>query len=96
MAYKHPIQLQPRRWKRLRGQIFRRDNYRCQACGKVGRMECDHIKPIHDGGDLWDPKNLQSLCRGCHIRKTRDENRARQIIDLSRQRRAWSEYLKTV
>ena len=59
----------------------------CAICKVVaGRAELDHIVPLKK---IWkkemarDEKveaffvesNLQVLCRGCHIQKTREENR---------------------
>ena len=38
-------------------------------------MEVDHVVPLDKGGDPWDPANLQTLCRGCHVAKTAAENR---------------------
>ena len=63
-----------RAWRRLRLQILERDGYRCRTCGRAGRLEVDHIKPLRHGGDEYDPGNLQSLCREDHILKTRLEN----------------------
>ena len=63
------------RWARVRLAVFRRDSYRCRSCGRPGRLECDHVAPIHRGGDPYELANLQTLCRGCHIAKTRGENR---------------------
>ena len=34
----------------------------------------DHITRLADGGHPTDPANLQTLCRVCHIAKTRAEN----------------------
>ena len=62
-----------RRWEQLRLEILHRDGYRCRTCGRAGRLEVDHITPISKGGDPWNPANLQSLCRGCHLDKTRRE-----------------------
>ena len=64
-----------RRWSIVRRAVFERDGYRCVACGRAGRLECDHVTPLGRGGDPWDPNNLQTLCRSCHIEKTRGENR---------------------
>ena len=36
-------------------------------------MELDHIRPPRRGGAVWDPENLQSLCRGCHKVKSDGE-----------------------
>lgn len=71
----HHLKLDNQRWQLLRLQIFERDNWRCRNCGKAGRLECDHIVPLRQGGAEYDPANLQAICRGCHIEKTRAENR---------------------
>lgn len=34
-----------------RWAVLRHDGFRCQACGKAGRLECDHVKPIDAGGE---------------------------------------------
>ena len=52
-------------------------------------MEVDHVIPEHLGGETWDPANLQALCRGCHIQKTRIENTVRT---MSPEQRAWLDY----
>ena len=67
---------QRRRWERLRRVILDRDGWRCRKCGRAGRLEVDHIVPIHRGGDYWDMSNLQALCRSpCHFAKTSSEFR---------------------
>ena len=58
------------RWRKLRLEVLDRDRWRCQACGKAGMLEVDHIQPLEDGGSD-EPDNLQVLCRGCHIDKHR-------------------------
>ena len=40
-------------------------------------MEVDHVQPKHLGGPWWDPANLQSLCRKCHMAKSSSEFKAR-------------------
>ena len=70
---KHHKALDKRRWALLRLRIFERDNWRCRACGKVGRLECDHVVPLHKGGDPYDPANLKTLCVGCHVGKSYGE-----------------------
>ena len=60
-----------RRWKLLRLRVFERDGWRCVKCGKAGRLECDHIRPLAESGDPWDMSNLRTLCRGCHIDRGR-------------------------
>ena len=63
-----------RRWRRLRRTVLERDGWRCKRCGKAGVLEVDHVTPMQHGGAEWDSANLQVLCRGCHIAKTRSEN----------------------
>ncbi|MCU0909868.1 MAG: HNH endonuclease [Rhodobacteraceae bacterium] len=63
-----------KRWKGLRLQALRRDGFRCRSCGVAGRLEVDHIEPVRDAPSrAYELANLQSLCRGCHSRKTREE-----------------------
>jgi 5-methylcytosine-specific restriction endonuclease McrA len=50
-------------------EIFRRDGYRCQYCGRrLSRLTVDHVVPRRLGGQhRWD--NLVSACPGCNRRK---------------------------
>lgn len=81
----------PSRWRLVRRAVLDRDGWRCCKCKRAaGRFEVDHIKPLHLGGEPWDLDNLQSLCPGCHINKTADENRARHARNNPKPRRdAW-------
>lgn len=74
-------------WVRLRKRILERDGYRCRACGKPGRLEVDHVIPLHQGGAALDPANLQTLCRTCHFLKTGLEK------NIDPERLAWRRYL---
>ena len=67
-----------RQWGKVRLAVLDRDGWTCTACGKAGRLEVDHIKPLEEDGTLYDLGNLQALCRGCHFDKTRDERRGRE------------------
>ena len=53
----------------LRNDIMRRDNYRCQICGRTAQdgviLEVDHKKPIAKGGRT-EPNNLWTLCQDCN------------------------------
>ena len=55
-----------RTWARIRREVLDRDGWRCQTCGKPGRLEVHHVKPLQEGGTN-DLGNLTTLCRGCHI-----------------------------
>ena len=39
---------------------------------------------ISKGGHPWDPNNLQVLCRGCHIYKSKDERQINRKEDTER------------
>lgn len=60
-------------WKRISKAVFKRDNYTCQYCGKVGgKLEVDHIFPFSKGGsDSLD--NLTTSCQKCN-RQKRDKS----------------------
>jgi 5-methylcytosine-specific restriction endonuclease McrA len=49
--------------------IFRRDNHRCQYCGRTSsNMTADHVVPRTLGGvDSWE--NLVCACHDCNSRK---------------------------
>ena len=53
----------------LRYDIMKRDNFRCQICGRTQKdgvtLEVDHIKPISKGGKT-EPNNLRTLCWDCN------------------------------
>jgi 5-methylcytosine-specific restriction protein A len=66
-------------WRAKRERILVRDAFVCRACGRVvsgHEANVDHIVPLEDGGSDRDD-NLQTLCRSCHGKKTRGEQRAR-------------------
>jgi 5-methylcytosine-specific restriction endonuclease McrA len=50
-------------------EIFRRDGYTCQYCGKhPPHLTVDHIIPRHLGGEhSW--QNLVTACPSCNLRK---------------------------
>ena len=67
-----------RQWGKVRLQVLDRDSWRCQKCGKAALLEIDHVKPLDDGGAVYDLVNLQTLCRSCHFDKSRGERRGRE------------------
>ena len=74
---RHHIRLNAHRWAAVRRAVFERDRFRCTSCGKAGRLECDHVTPLQrePSQNPYDPNGLQTLCRACHIEKTRRESR---------------------
>lgn len=57
------------RVKLSKREIFRRDNYTCQYCGRqTSHLTIDHVIPRHrGGGHHWD--NLVTACPQCNRRK---------------------------
>jgi 5-methylcytosine-specific restriction endonuclease McrA len=51
-----------------RKNIFLRDNYTCQYCGKTKNLTIDHVIPKSKGGeDVWE--NVVSCCVRCNNKK---------------------------
>ena len=50
-------------------ELFRRDQYRCQYCGKkAAKLTVDHVRPQHLGGaSTWT--NLVTACAVCNHKK---------------------------
>lgn len=62
MATRKPIP------KRTRFEIFKRDGFKCQYCGKAAPeviLEIDHVVPVAHGGTN-DITNLVTACRECN------------------------------
>lgn len=54
--------------KKIRFEVFKRDAFTCQYCGKTPPkvvLEIDHIHPVSEGGDN-DIDNLLSACFDCN------------------------------
>lgn len=43
-------------------------------------VEVDHIKAVALGGEMWDIKNMQTLCTDCHKEKTKDDMKKLKIL----------------
>ena len=90
-------QINRRIWGLVRLRVLDRDGWRCVTCGKSGRLEVDHIKPMDLGGAKYDKSNLQALCRPCHFAKTARENMiARGLVEKYRWRTFIAERLEKV
>ena len=62
MAERKPIS------KKMRFEVFKRDSFTCQYCGRHAPdvvLECDHIKPVADGGKNT-LLNLVTSCIDCN------------------------------
>lgn len=67
MSRRHKTVLRGRLWAIARVRAFNRARWRCERCGRPSRLECHHKTPLEDGGAPYDLRNLQALCRQCHI-----------------------------
>jgi 5-methylcytosine-specific restriction endonuclease McrA len=68
--------------KLTRREVFRRDNYTCQYCGRRDTsLTLDHVVPRYQGGlHVWT--NVVAACPGCNHRKggrSPDEARMRLL-----------------
>jgi hypothetical protein len=57
--------------KKLRFEVFKRDSFTCQYCGKRAPdvvLHCDHVKPVAEGGPT-DMLNLVTACIDCNLGK---------------------------
>ncbi len=82
--------------KKLRFEIFKRDSFTCQYCGKVAPnviLEVDHIEPVSKGGSN-ELLNLVTSCYDCNRGKTNTELsddsvvlKQRQQLELLQERR---------
>lgn len=82
--------------KKVRFEVFKRDSFTCQYCGKSSPdviLEVDHISPVAGGGQN-DIINLLTACRDCNsgkgARRLDDdsvlEKQRRQLIELNERR----------
>lgn len=61
--------------KKIRFEVFKRDKFTCQYCGKSAPeviLQIDHIKPVSKGGDN-DILNLVTACESCNNGKSNIE-----------------------
>ena len=90
MAARKPIS------KKLRFEVFKRDAFKCQYCGKSSPdvvLEVDHINPVANGGKN-DIINLVTACYDCNHGKsarllnenTMLEKQRRQLEELNERR----------
>ena len=53
-------------WRKIRQQVWKRDNYTCQTCGKNNILLVAHHKIPYRISKDDSPSNLISLCSKCH------------------------------
>jgi len=53
-------------WQAIQSQVRSRAGWRCEACGRRGRLDVHHIIKRSRGGSDFDLDRLVALCRACH------------------------------
>lgn len=84
--------------KRLRFEVFRRDNHACRYCGATppdAVLTIDHVTPTALGGQD-EPSNLVTACRECNSGKTSMPADAALIDDVSADALRWAEAMRQV
>jgi len=72
--------------KKIRFEVFKRDSFTCQYCGKKAPdivLEVDHIEPVSKGGRN-DFLNLISSCRECNSGKSDRRLNDNSVLDKQR------------
>jgi len=64
-TFKNASYTSKRSWRKAR-DVYLRQYPICENCGVKESYVIHHIKPVDEGGDIWDPNNWQALCRECH------------------------------
>ena len=71
---------------KTRFEVFKRDSFQCQYCGKSAPeviLHVDHIKPVFTGGEN-DIMNLITSCAECNLGKGKRELSDNTIIEKQR------------
>lgn len=82
--------------KSMRFEVFKRDSFTCQYCGRKSPefvLHCDHMKPVTEGGKT-ELLNLVTACNACNLGKgavelddmSAIERQRRQIEELNERR----------
>ena len=80
---KSPTKVLKRRKRKVHGKLYSTKRWQelrrrklseaavCERCGKMPAAEVDHITP-HRGDErlFYDFRNLQTMCKPCHVAKT--------------------------
>ena len=71
MGWRIGPKIQRKKWRAFRLTILDERGWRCARCGKAGRLDLHHKKPLHEGGAVFEKENVEILCRSCHINEHR-------------------------
>ena len=73
-----------RGWAAIRARAIRTAGRRCARCGRPGRLEVHHPRPLSEGGT--NDQALEVVCRDCHLKQHHQPDPARL---------AWARFLKS-
>ena len=79
--------------KRLRFEVFRRDNHTCRYCGATApdvKLTVDHVTPQVLGG-TDDPTNLVTACQDCNSGKSSSSPDAIHVADVEQDAIRWAQ-----
>ena len=82
--------------KRLRYEVFRRDNHACRYCGARApevTLTIDHVVPGALGGDD-EPANLVTACKDCNSGKSSSSPDAPIVADVSADALRWAQAMR--
>ena len=72
--------------KKIRFEVFKRDSFKCQYCGRSAPevvLHVDHIKPVAEGGTN-DLLNLITACADCNLGKGKRKLSDSSVIEKQR------------
>ena len=72
--------------KKIRFEVFKRDSFKCQYCGRSAPevvLHVDHIKPVAEGGTN-DLMNLITSCADCNLGKGKRKLSDSSVIEKQR------------
>ena len=58
-----------------------------RRCDRQKGWNCITVKPVSQGGDLWDPDNLLIVCLDCHVESHQN---------LDKEQIEWRRYVETL
>ena len=73
--------------KKIRFEVFKRDGFKCQYCGRSAPdviVHVDHINPVSKGGDN-DLMNLVTSCESCNGGKSDRQLSDNSVLEKQRQ-----------
>ena len=53
-------------WREVRDVVRVRDGHECVCCGAWRMLDVHHVQPWRCDGEVFDPRNLVTVCRDCH------------------------------